>query len=36
MDAVRAPAALGEICGALRDVFGGYRESSIAWLQAQP
>jgi methylmalonyl-CoA mutase N-terminal domain/subunit len=29
LDAVRAPATLGEICGALRDVFGGYQESSI-------
>jgi methylmalonyl-CoA mutase N-terminal domain/subunit len=26
LDAVRAEATLGEICGALRDVWGGYRE----------
>jgi len=29
LDAVRARATLGEICRALRDVFGEYRESSI-------
>ena len=28
LDAVRAYATLGEICGALRDVFGSYQESS--------
>ncbi|MGI8989810.1 MAG: acyl-CoA mutase large subunit family protein [Bryobacteraceae bacterium] len=28
LDAVRAYATLGEICGALRDVFGSYRETS--------
>ena len=28
LDAVRAYATLGEICNALRDVFGAYRESS--------
>jgi methylmalonyl-CoA mutase, N-terminal domain len=26
MDAVRADATLGEICGAMKDVFGTYRE----------
>jgi methylmalonyl-CoA mutase N-terminal domain/subunit len=29
LEAVRASATLGEICEALRDVFGGYQESSI-------
>ena len=29
MDAVRANATLGEICGALRDVFGTYREPPV-------
>ncbi|MGH9723306.1 MAG: acyl-CoA mutase large subunit family protein [Bryobacteraceae bacterium] len=29
LDAVRAYATLGEICGALRDVFGCYQESSV-------
>jgi methylmalonyl-CoA mutase N-terminal domain/subunit len=26
LDAVRAEATLGEICGALRDLWGSYRE----------
>jgi methylmalonyl-CoA mutase N-terminal domain/subunit len=29
IEAVRAYATLGEICDALRDVFGTYREQSI-------
>lgn len=29
LDAVRAYASVGEICGALRDVFGSYRERSV-------
>ena len=29
LEAVRASATLGEVCEALRDVFGGYQESSI-------
>ena len=29
LDAVRARATLGEILGALRDVFGEYRETSL-------
>ena len=29
MDAVRAQATLGEICGALKEVFGGYREPPV-------
>jgi methylmalonyl-CoA mutase N-terminal domain/subunit len=29
LEAVRASATLGEICEALRDVFGGYQENSI-------
>jgi methylmalonyl-CoA mutase N-terminal domain/subunit len=29
LEAVRASATLGEICEALRDVFGGYQESSV-------
>ncbi|MCL4402853.1 MAG: methylmalonyl-CoA mutase family protein, partial [Acidobacteria bacterium] len=28
LDAVRADATLGEICGALRDVFGTYQETA--------
>jgi len=28
LDTVRAYATLGEICNALRDVFGSYQESS--------
>jgi methylmalonyl-CoA mutase, N-terminal domain len=28
IDAVRAYATLGEICGALRDVFGAYQEQT--------
>jgi len=28
LEAVRAYATLGEICNALRDVFGSYQESS--------
>ena len=28
LDAVRAYASIGEICGVLRDVFGEYHESS--------
>jgi len=30
LDAVRAEATLGEICGALRTVFGAYRPASAA------
>jgi len=29
LDAVRAYATVGEICGALKDVFGGYTETSV-------
>jgi len=29
LDAVRAYATVGEIAGALKDVFGGYTESSM-------
>ena len=29
LDAVRAYATVGEICGALKEVFGGYTESSV-------
>jgi len=29
LDAVRAYATVGEICGILRDVFGGYTETSV-------
>jgi methylmalonyl-CoA mutase N-terminal domain/subunit len=29
LDAVRAYATVGEICGALKDVFGGYTETSF-------
>ena len=29
MDAVRADATLGEICAAMKDVFGTYREPSV-------
>jgi methylmalonyl-CoA mutase N-terminal domain/subunit len=29
LESVRASATLGEICEALRDVYGGYQESSI-------
>jgi methylmalonyl-CoA mutase N-terminal domain/subunit len=29
MDAVRADATLGEMCGALKDVFGTYREPPV-------
>jgi len=29
LDAVRAYATLGEICEALRDIFGSYQETSL-------
>jgi methylmalonyl-CoA mutase N-terminal domain/subunit len=29
MDAVRADATLGEICAAMKDVFGTYREAPV-------
>jgi methylmalonyl-CoA mutase N-terminal domain/subunit len=29
LEAVRASATLGEICEALRDVFGAFQESSV-------
>ena len=30
LDAVRAGATLGEICGAMREVFGAYRPAAAA------